>query len=372
MKSPLIVVAGAGIAGLAAALALGKREVVIAEQAASLSDIGAGLQLGPNAVRALEKLGVWDAVEPITSSPPEIHLRDGITGNLLRRLPLGTEFMQRYGTSYRAAHRADLHAALSQCVKVKSNIHLHLGEKITRVDLGMDDVLVQCTGTQFSCPSLIVADGVKSTIRQTLFPGTQAVDSGVTHHRALIDIPSIADVEMDCVNLWMYPGGHVVHYPVGRQPKLNIVALAPHGLKPLGHFKNAATSLNTILSITAPHFTPWPGLSAPPMSSWCKGNVMLIGDAAHGTLPYLAQGAAMALEDAACLATVMMNTRSLRHAFAETAQLRMARTTRLHIETLRAGRIYHMSKLTRQARNITLAIAPRTSIARKLDWLYKG
>lgn len=372
MDNHPIIIAGAGIAGLASALALGKRDVLMLEQASSLSELGAGLQLGPNAVRALQKLGAWDAVEPITSSPPEIHMRDGSSGKLLRRLPLGADFKQRYGTSYRTAHRADLHAALLQIAQAKANIQIRLNAKVSDVTINSNVVTLNAAGGPLSCHALIAADGVNSNIRQSLFLDTIARDSHVTHHRALILPPATASVDLHCVNVWMYQLGHVVHYPVGRQQRLNIVALTPRGTKPLVHFARAATPLQDLLQAADPHFTPWQGLYAPPLSTWTKNGAMLIGDAAHGTLPYLAQGAAMALEDAACLAEVIPTAQNLHHAFAETEKQRMPRTQRLHDETLKAGRIYHHTGFMRLARNATLVVAPRSSIARRLDWLYRG
>ncbi len=372
MTVPPIIIAGGGIAGLASALALGRHDALVLEQSSSLSEIGAGLQLGPNAVRALQKLGAWEAVEPFTTNPPEIHLWDGVSGKCIKRLPLGVAFEARYGAPYRAAHRADLHAALLQIVQTRPNIQMRLNEKISSVAVHINDVAIETSGHSWSTQALIAADGVKSTIRQNLIPGSIARDSGVVHHRALIALPRIANVAMECVNVWMYPQGHVVHYPVGREQRLNIVALTPQAVRPLVYFKDAATILKKILALSDRSFTPWPGLYAPPLSSWTKGGAMLIGDAAHGTLPYLAQGAAMALEDAACLSTVLPTTRILRHAFAETAQRRMARTTKLHQETLRAGKIYHMSRMTAHVRNAVLSAAPRQLIAMRLDWLYHG
>ena len=143
MHTPHIIIAGGGIAGLASALALGRHDALILEQAEAFSSIGAGLQLGPNAVRALQKLGAWDAVEPITSSPPEIHMRDGVSGKLLKRLQLGKNFESRYGAPYRVAHRADLHAALLSVVKSRPNITMRLNEKISSVDVHLDGLTLK-------------------------------------------------------------------------------------------------------------------------------------------------------------------------------------------------------------------------------------
>ena len=204
-----------------------------------------------------------------------------------------------------------------------------------------------------------------------MFSNASAIELDAEHHRALLNLPEISGVAMECVNLWMYPQGHVVHYPVGKQQRLNIVAVTPKGIRPAEHFVEATPRLRDLLNFADAAFTSWPALYVPQLFSWTKGNLLLLGDAAHGTLPYLAQGAAMALEDAACLATVLPTTQSLRHAFAETAQRRMARTRRLHRETLQAGRVYHFGRTLAHARNAAFALTPAELIARRLDWLYK-
>ena len=372
MHTPPIIIAGGGIAGLASALALGSHDAMILEQAQTFSEIGAGLQLGPNAVRALQKLGAWDAVEPITSRPSEIHMWDGVSGRLIKRLPLGAGFEKRFGAPYRAAHRADLHAALLRVVETRPNILLRLNEKISDVETHIADVSLKANDRVLTCQALIAADGVRSNIRQTMFSNAVAIDADAEHHRALLSLPDMAGVAMDCVNLWMYPLGHVVHYPVGKQQRLNLVAITPKGIRPAEHFVEATPRLRNLLELADASFTPWPALYVPQLFAWTKGSLLLTGDAAHGTLPYLAQGAAMALEDAACLATVLPTTRSLRHAFAETAQRRMARTQRLHRETLQAGRLYHFGWTLAQARNAAFALTPAELITRRLDWLYRG
>ena len=139
-------------------------------------------------------------------------------------------------------------------------------------------------------------------------------------HRCLIDPPAIAGVAVDCVNVWMFPGGHIVHYPVGKNGKLNLVAITPKASTPWQHFKTGCVPMLDLLANMPTDLAPWPGLYAPPIKSWVSNGVLLMGDAAHATLPYLAQGAAMSLEDAATLASVLppliaciMRSRKLRH-----------------------------------------------------------
>jgi salicylate hydroxylase len=372
MSSPPIIIAGGGIAGLASALALRDYDAVVFEQSEKFSPIGAGLQLGPNAVRALQKLGAWDAVAPIASSPPEIHLRDGLTGRLLKRLTLGAAFERRFGAPYRAAHRADLHAALFETVKLNRNVEIKLDVKIVTVEIHAADVSIQTSNRRYATPALLATDGVQSAIRQAVFTNSAAVSSGEIHHRSLIAMPSIPGIEMECVNVWMYPRSHVVHYPVGKTPRLNLVAITPEHSNPQDLYREACEPLKMLLALAQNSFTPWPSYFVPHLNNWSKGSVLLLGDAAHGTLPYLAQGAAMALEDAACLATVLPTTNSMRHAFAEVVQRRMARTKRLHKDTVAAGNAYHMRGLARIARNVGMSAIPQSLLLSRLNWLYSG
>lgn len=374
MNPPPILIAGGGIAGLAAALACRSHDCLIMEQAKAFSQIGAGLQLGPNAVRALQKLGAWDAVEAVTNSPPAIHMRDGLTGKTLKVLTLGETFEKRYDAPYRTALRADLHKALLECVLQQKNLDVRLTEKITTIAAHLDHVAVDVNGTPRTCQTLIAADGVNSSIRTTLFPKSTAINSGFNFHRALLpvsgfDAPAIA---FDCVNVWMFPHGHVVHYPVSNNERLNLVAIAPHGENVAAHYAKACAPMQNLLQQVSEQWTVWPGLYAPPLPSWTIGGILLLGDAAHGTLPFLAQGAAMALEDAACLHDVLKTTHSLNHAFTETAARRMARTKRLQEASLRAGKIYHASGALRFLRNAALTATPPSQIMAGLDWLYRG
>jgi salicylate hydroxylase len=373
MKTPPIIIAGGGIAGLAAALACRNHHTLVLEQASAFSPIGAGLQLGPNAVRALQKLDAWDRVESITSSPPAIHIRDGLSGKILKAIPLGQHFEKRYGAPYRVAHRADLHEALLACVSQQPNLEVRLSETITSLSNHSDSVAVQTSHTNHTAQNVIAADGVGSAIRQMLFSRAPVVDSGLEFHRSLLPMPSsITNMALECVNVWMYPGGHVVHYPVGRDERLNIIAITPAGERPISHFAKAAEPLQNLLQHAQTSWTIWPGLYAPPLNTWKKNRVLLLGDAAHGTLPFLAQGAAMALEDAACLAEVLRSAKSLDDAFAETAAHRPSRTTKLHKASQRAGRLYHAEGPLRHLRNTGLTYAPPSFLTAGLDWIYRG
>jgi salicylate hydroxylase len=372
MDTPPLFIVGAGIAGLATSLALRNHEAEIFEQARAFSPLGAGLQLGPNAVRALRKLRAWDAVEPVTSSPPEIHIRDGITGKILKRLPLGKYFESRYGSPYRVALRADLHTALLGLVNQNKSHRIAMGVAISELTVHSKAIELDVNGRKRTSHAVIITDGVQSTLRRNLFPHIVTQSTGETHHRALITSPKTSGIDLACVNLWMLPHGHVVHYLVGQESLLNLVVVAPEATKTDELIKNACTPLQELIERATPHFTQWQAFVAPALHSWTKGNALMLGDAAHGTVPYMAQGAAMALEDAACLSDVVASTNSWHDVFAETANRRMRRTTRLHHQSLAAGRTYHYSGVLRLVRNAVLAKMPNRIFMRQLDWLYKG
>jgi salicylate hydroxylase len=365
MRDRPILISGAGIAGLAAAIALAPKghAVQVVERATAFSAIGAGLQIGPNAVRALKKLGAWHAVEPVTYSPPEIHVRDGTTGKMLQRIDL-TKFEARYGAPYRVAHRADVHAALLTVAQSLNNITVNLGAELLSFGIESDaSVTIETAGRHFHGQYLIAADGQQSAIRATLFSAFVAQALPFTIHRTLLDTwPRAGNIAMDCVNLWLCPGTHIVHYPVTGN-RLNIVAVAANAGMELPIAKIPA-----LADILSPHnkWTTWPVFRTPSLPAWHHGPVCLIGDAAHGTVPFLAQGAAMALEDAVTLADTMNDP----DPFSRFELLRKHRTTRLDQQSRRMAQIYHGKGAMALARNIVMRIMPASLAFAGIDWIY--
>ena len=354
-----IKIIGGGIAGLASALAVSNTggTAMVFEKAKTLNTLGAGLQLGPNAVRALQKLGAWDAVKPLTYAPPEIHIRDGQNGKILKRLPLGDVFEKKYGELYLTAHRADLHEALLKVASTKSHIELKTNVEVDNLNVEEFD-------------GIIAADGVWSKSRETLFPNTKAIITSDTYFRSLVPLPSnVGDVELTCVNLWLYPNGHVVHYPVGCPPKLNLIAIT-NGQVPLSFFKNASVNLQDVLALPS-EYSKWPSAYVPPLKQWHQTKITLIGDAAHGTMPYLAQGAAMALEDGAMLQDKLNSEINFQIVVQSLFEHRHNRVGRLHKSSLSAGQIYHLEGLPNKARNLALALMPNSALGSQLSWIYK-
>jgi salicylate hydroxylase len=351
MKNQVFQIAGGGIAGIASALAVAGsgQHALVMEKAIQFEALGAGLQLGPNAVRALQRLGAWDAVEPITSAPPEILIRDGRTGKTLKRLELGRSFEARFGAPYRVAHRADLLQALLDVAKTKPNITIQTNTEFL-------------PGAKFDGFALIAADGVWSKIRDAHFPNHKAIIVKDVIHR------SLSETSMsESVNLWLYPGGHVVHYPVGKPARMNLVAVTQSGTAE-NHYSGACDELREVLRNK--NWSQWPAAYVPPLQNWSKGNMTLIGDAAHGTLPYLAQGAAMALEDAATLGEILELEPKPEITFQSLNDARLARTKALHEASLQAGKIYHMQSPMSVARNAAIKLIPSYIQFSRMAWIY--
>ena len=353
-------IVGGGIAGLGAALAVEKAGAAahVFEKTATFDHVGAGLQLGPNAVRALQALGAWEAVQPFAFAPPEIHIRSGVTGKILKRIKLGANFEAKFGAPYRVARRADLHGALLSVAKSKHAISLEMGAEAEIASLSEEG-------------PVIAADGIWSKIRASLFPAAKVVRLKDVIYRSLNPMPAVAGkVALECVNLWLFPGGHVVHYPVGQVLRLNLVAVT-QGQMPLEHFRAAAFDLQLLLA-SVEDWTPWPAAHVSGLDHWSNGNILLMGDAAHGTVPYLAQGAAMALEDAAALGGLLAQSSDLAQSFRSFEALRIQRCLSLDRQSRGNGRLYHLRQPLALARDMALRWAPASLITARQDWIYSS
>ncbi|HHI82591.1 MAG TPA: FAD-binding protein, partial [Rhizobiales bacterium] len=219
---------GGGIAGLSCALALARcgHKVEVFERAGAFREVGAGLQVGPNAMSALAELGLARRIAELAVSPPAIRIHDGLSGNLLSQLQLGPEFENRYGQPYRVIHRADLLRVLVEKAAETRNIQLNTSHEL--IALKQDGKTISATfanGATTSHDRLVAADGVHSVCRKLVFGGKGPVYAGHTLYRALCPIEDYSWLtHSDCVHLWLYPGGHIVHYPVSSGKQMNIVA----------------------------------------------------------------------------------------------------------------------------------------------------
>jgi 2-polyprenyl-6-methoxyphenol hydroxylase-like FAD-dependent oxidoreductase len=372
MADSSFLIAGGGIAGLAAGLGLartGKASRVL-EKAPRFGEFGAGLQLGPNAVRALRYLGAWDAIAPHCVSPAEIQVRDGVSGKILQRIRLGAGFEKQFGSPYRVAHRADLHNALLESARAKSGITLQNNAEVTEFSVA-ETTLSLKSGEQLKGEAIIAADGVHSGIRKLLLGHSGKNPIGHLLHRGLVPIASVpASVNVDVVTLWLYPGGHIVHYAVSNWRHFNIVAAVEDPEISLWTaFQGACQPLADILEQKI-NWTKWPALDLAPVRSWSRNRTVLLGDAAHASLPYLAQGAAMALEDACVLSGRLDAANDIPSAFHDFSQLRFTRCSAIQKHSRRLGRIYHAGGVLRLARNAVLNASPPRGLSRRTSWIY--
>jgi 3-hydroxybenzoate 6-monooxygenase len=379
-----VLIAGGGIGGLTAAIALGRRgiEVEVLERSSFAEETGAGIQLGPNATRALKRLGVLDAIRPSAFRPEAMWLYDGPSGRRLQALPLGKRAEKHYGAPYLTIHRADLHAGLRAVAETLAPVELRPNFEVTSVETVGDHVMARSAdGTKAEGSSLIGADGLWSAVRNLVAPQGELRFARATAWRALPARESLpSPFNAPVIGLWFGSGAHLVHYPVCGGGSLNVVAITEGGVEGQGwnqpadaaalpsKFKPFAREARSLLEHTA-GWRSWSLYRLAPLKSFSAGRLVLLGDAAHPVLPYLAQGAALAIEDALSLGQVLeASPGDLIAAFHRYEKLRRARVDRVQSLSRRYGWIYHVSGPIRLARNFVLG--RRNEVLKDFDWLY--
>jgi salicylate hydroxylase len=381
-----VLIAGGGIGGLAAAIALGLRgqSVRVLERAAFGDRIGAGIQLGPNATRTLRAIGVLDAVEQAAFKPEAIWLFDGLSGKRLTVTPLGKEAETRYAAPYLTLHRADLHAGLLAACKALDTVELKPGFDVATVRQHKDRVAtISSGGSEIDSASLIGSDGLWSAVRPLVALQARLHFAGATASRALLpraSLPSPFDAPV--VGLWLGPRAHLVHYPVRGGRDLNLVAVTEGGAARPGwdqeadkaalrsSFARWCKESKSLLEGTT-GWRSWSLYRLPPLRRWSDGRMALLGDAAHPVLPYLAQGAALAIEDAVTLAECMgEEPGDPAAAFRRYEVLRQARAARVQRASQRFGRLYHLGGPMRLLRNFILERRRTETALSRFDWLY--
>ena len=313
-----IVIVGAGIGGLTAALALLQRgfDVRVLEQAPVLGEIGAGVQISPNGVRVLASLGLMEAIDRVASQPLGKRVRLWNSGQTWNLFDLGSQSVERYGYPYLTMHRGDLHRVLVDAVKAARPDAIQLGVRVegVRID-GSRATLLGGGGEVASADLVIGADGVHSPIRHSLFGDDKPRFSGILAWRGVIEASSLpAHLREPYGYNWVGPGRHVIHYPMRGNTLINLVgAVERQGWEVeswsqkgsteefLGDFEGWHEDVHTLIrAVQVPY--KWAMMVREPMATWSRGPVTLLGDACHPTLPFLAQGAVMAIEDGLVLA----------------------------------------------------------------------
>jgi salicylate hydroxylase len=385
-----VVIVGGGIGGLAAAVACAQRGVPVQllERAAQLSEVGAGIQIGPNVTRILKAWGLGAALAQVAAFPEQLQARDAQTGQVLGTLTLGARAQARYGAPYATIHRADLQGLLHRAAQ-SAGVDLLLGQTVQGWKDSEAALQVNTAeGLSLQASALIGADGVWSAVRQQLQGDAPARFTGHVAYRALVaqtDLPM--HLRSDQVTVWMGPRLHVVHYPVRSGQWLNLVAIV-HGEKPeqaeawdsAGHTQLLMQAMGAVgrdlherlASVSA--WRQWALHERAPLSAsrqMAQGRVALLGDAAHPMRPYLAQGAGMAIEDAQVLAQCLSaGSVSVPDQLQAYAEQRWARNARVQARAIRNGHIFHAQGAVALGRNLSMRLLGERIM--DVPWLYGG
>ncbi len=384
-----VLIAGGGIGGLAAAAGLARNGIdsIVLEKAPALGEIGAGIQLGPNAFHAFDYLGVGDTARAMAVYIDQLRLMDAVSGGEITHIDLGERFRARFGNPYAVIHRGDLHGVFLKACRASARVRLRTGSEVVgyEQDGGLVTALLG-NGERVRGRALIGADGLWSNIRRQVVADGRPRVSGHTTYRSVIPTDRMpADLRWNAATLWAGPKCHIVHYPLQGWKMFNLVvtchndAPEPVAGRPVafeevmrgfGHVHPRAQSIIR-------HGTDWKLwvlCDREPTERWVDGRVALLGDAAHPMLQYFAQGACMAMEDAVCLSHMLQaHPERIETALEEYRLQRVLRTARVQLQSRAIGEhIYHPAGAHALLRNAIMSAKSSEDWYEAVAWLYGG
>jgi len=383
-----VLIAGGGIGGLAAALALAQKKIAstVLEKAAQLGEIGAGIQLGPNAFHCFDRLGVGEPARQMAVYIDQLRLMDAMADGEIMHVDLGRDFRARYRNPYAVVHRGDLHGVLLKACREHPLIALEVSSEVLDYEQDAATVTVRLgNGASATGRALIGADGLWSNVRRQAVGDGEPRVSGHTTYRSVIPTERMPeDLRWNAATLWAGPKCHIVHYPLSGWKVFNLVvtyhndAPEPVAGEPVvteevrRGFTHICERAQNIIR-HGQDWRMWVLCDREPVDRWVDGRVALLGDAAHPMLQYMAQGACMAMEDAVCLADALASHDRLEAGLENYRSRRVLRTARVQLMSRAMGdHVYHPSGPHAALRNAIMSAKSQAEWYAALDWLYGG
>ncbi|MFD0669141.1 3-hydroxybenzoate 6-monooxygenase [Ramlibacter sp. MAHUQ-53] len=380
-----VLVAGGGIGGLSAALALVRQgfRVKVMEQAPEIAEIGAGIQLGPNAFHAFDALGIGDQARALAVYTDYMVMTDAVDGATVARIEAGEAFRARFGNPYAVIHRADIHLSLFDAARASGQVECLTSTRVERIEQdGRGVTVFDQRGEAHRGVALVGADGVKSVVRQQ-YVGDPARVTGHVVYRAVVDKKDFPkDLQWNASSLWVGPNCHLVHYPLRGGEQYNVVVTfhsrrqeewgVTEGSKEEveSYFQGICPQARQLIELPK-SWKRWATADRDPIAQWTHGRATLLGDAAHPTTQYMAQGACMAMEDAVTLGEALrVNDNDWTKALDLYQRSRVARTARIVLSSREMGRLYHASGVERLVRNELWRGRSQARFHDALEWLY--
>jgi salicylate hydroxylase len=384
-----VLIAGGGIGGLAAAIGLAQKGIpsIVLEKASRLGEIGAGIQLGPNAFHAFDYLGVGEAARSMAVYIDQLRLMDALTAQEITHIDLGDAFRSRFRNPYAVVHRGDLHGVFLKGCQAHALVELRVNSEVVRYDQDGTSVTAQlASGERVTGSLLIGADGLWSNVRKQVVGDGKPRVSGHTTYRSVIPTEQMPeDLRWNAATLWAGPKCHLVHYPLSGWKVFNIAvtchndAPEPVAGKPVTEdevmpgFRHIHERALSIIR-HGRDWKLWVLCDRDPIERWVDGRVTLLGDAAHPMLQYFAQGACMALEDAVCLSHCLaQHAGDVERALGSYVKQRIVRTAHVQLQSRALGEhIYHPSGAHALVRNTLMSAKTSEDYYGHLAWLYGG